>query len=376
MTLDLAMVRADARIATAGRRHAFAQAIDAARPSGALLLATCHRVEVTGDRAVIAEVQGRPQADGFQVLEGEAAARHLLRVAVGLESVVVGEDQVLHQLRTAVADARARAPLPPQLDHLADLSLRAGRGARSWLPAGRPSLADAALDRVGAVAGPVLVVGAGAMGALAARAVRRRGLPLVVTSRTPERALRLAETWQGRVVPWDPEAGVVEVHGIVVALDGPWTIAPATAAAIADHVHWVVDLSSPSALDGDLVRALGSRHMSIDDLATRDPEPDRRGLRARLEDLVEATLADLDAWTTGAPDREAARALGALAVEARATELGALWGEVGSLGPDQREAIERMTERLTRRLLRDPLERLGHDGDGRYQRAARELFGL
>lgn len=376
MTLDVAMVRADVRIATAGRRHAFAQAFQASRPRGSLLLSTCHRVELTGDRAAIAEVCSRPQADGFQMLEGEAVARHLLRVAVGLESVVVGENEVLHQLRTAVADARGRAPLSPQLDHLADLSLRAGRRARSWLPAGRPSLADEALDRVGPVTGPVMVVGAGAMGTLTARAVRGRGLSLMVASRTPERALRLAETWEGRVVPWDPEAGVVQVDGIVVALNGPWTIAPETAALIADHVHWVVDLSSPPALDSDLVRTLGPRHVSIDDLATRKQDPDQRGVHARLEELVDATLADFVVWATHAEDRQAARDLGVLAVEARATELDALWGEVGGLGPKEREAIERMAERLTGRLLRDPLERLGRDGDGRYQRAARDLFGL
>lgn len=379
MTFPLAMLRADARIADAATRHAFIESVAGADPLGAVRFATCHRAEVTAEPAVIDALQALPLAAHMQRLDGDAAVRHLLRVAVGLESAVLGEDQVLHQLRTAVSDARARGPLSPLLDHLVDVALRAGRQARSWLPADRPSLADVALDRVAlpapAMAAPVLVVGAGSMGGLAARAVRCRGLPLMIASRSTDRARRLAEVNHAAVMPLDPGPGVAFVTGIIVALSGPWVVGPEASDAIARHVPWVIDLSSPPAVDPRLAERLGERWSSIDDLAA--PSATVPGSsRTRLEALVDATLAELRTWADAAADRDAARGLAELADAARRHEIASLMTEIPMLDGTEREAVARMTERLVRRLLRDPFARLGHDPDGRYEQAARDLFQL
>jgi glutamyl-tRNA reductase len=236
-----------------------------------------------------------------------------------------------------------------------------------------------ALDRVAATHGlddrPVLVVGAGAMGALAVRALRARRVPAWVANRTPERAQRLVAMGQGRTVPLDPGAAVGEVGGVIVAIAAPWVPGQAAAAAI-HRLPWVVDLSSPSALPPGLAADLGDRLLPIDALMIEAPGTPRDWLQERLEGLVGRTLEELRAWAAAAEERDAARDLAGMASAARSAELHALWREMDGLGPAERAAIERMAERLTQRLLRDPLERLGEDQDGRYRRAAQELFRL
>jgi glutamyl-tRNA reductase len=213
------------------------------------------------------------------------------------------------------------------------------------------------------------------MGTLAARAVRARGLPLFVASRSQDRAQRLAETCQGRVLGFDPGPGVALASGVIVALAGPWMVAAETVEAIARHAPWVVDLSSPPAVDPGLIARLGPRFLSIDDLAEQ-PDALPTGSRARLEALVESTLGDLRAWIETAADRDAARALARLAEEVRDLELERLFATVPALEGADRAAVEEMAARLASRLLREPFDRLAHDHDGRYRLAARDLFRL
>lgn len=354
-------------------------------PDG-ILLETCHRVELLASPATVRAVAGFVPA--ARVLDGPATVGHVVRLAVGLESAVVGEDQVLHQLRAATRAARAARRLDPALDRLLDVALRAGRRARSWLPARRPTLADAALDRafaagvdgsIGerhrAVDATVLVVGAGSMGRLVAAAAHARGHRLIVASRTPARAAALAAAHGAAPVAFDPGPELLrDVAAIVGALSGPWPLTTASRHAIAGGTARVVDLSSPPALPADVASALGARLVTIDDLAGA-PVVDEP-LRTRLEALVAATASDFGAWAARGDDRSLAAALVDRAADVRSAELAALWRRMPDLDPGVRAEIERMASDLTGRLLRDPLERLGDDADGGRARVARELFRL
>jgi glutamyl-tRNA reductase len=352
----------------------------AARALDGLLLRTCHRVELYGQVDAIAPLAADAPAGTIR-LAGTDAARHLVRLAVGLESAVVAEDQVLHQLRRAMSEARSRGKLQPIVDRLGDLALRSGRRARTWLPPGDRGLAEQALGTlpVPAQAGAraaVLVVGAGEMGARIARAAARRGLPLVVASRTPERAAALAAGHGGQAVPFDPGPGALAgMAGVIVALAGHWPLGqPSIAALVAAETH-VVDLSAPSALEPALAHGLGSRLTTIDDLAVRSAPPSRR-LLERLEMLVEETLADWQAWAGAGRRRDLAQRLAERAAEARQAELGALWRRLPDLELDDRMEVERMARHLAERLLREPLEVLAAEDDEGRLRAARELFRL
>ncbi len=385
MSGGVAALAIHARAVPATERAALAAALRASRPAGSVLLETCHRVELYGRADALAPLAAPVLRGGGRALVGDDAARRVIVVAVGRDSAVVAEDQVLHQLRQSVQAARSEARLGPELDHLLDLALSAGRRARSWLPSRRPSLADLALDRVAAVDRPdrpVLVVGAGAMGALTARALAGRGRRVLVASRSSERARALAAAVGGDATPFDPGPGAVpSLTGVIIALAGPWSAAPATLDRLASGRGWLVDLSAPPAVGSDVAARLGDRFVSIDDFARSDAAGTAGGalrptLIARLDALVADTLAAFRAWEGQERQRAAASALAERALEARDVELRALWRRLPAIDPRAREEIEAMARRLSERLLRQPLERLGADRDGRHVRAARELFGL
>jgi len=372
-----------ARRVPATERERFALQVRGWRRGGGLLLQTCHRVEayLMTDRAPADLRTSLPE--GGRLVVGQAAVRHAISVAVGLDSVVIGEDQVLHQLRQSVATARDDGGLDPILERLFTLGLHAGRRARSWRQGPAPSMADLALAALERRAGPirgrrVLVVGAGEMGRLTARAAAAAGASVSIASRTAGRADALAAQVGAQTMPFDPGPRVGDVAAIVVALRGPWLIAPSTVEALAASAAVVADLSVPPAVLGTLADGLGERLVSGDVLARTEPDGAilGNGLIARLEELVDATSAEFSAWLDGREQRAAAQALTERAERERRAELDELWRRLPRLEPEVREVIEGMSRHFAERLLREPLERLGHDPDGRHERAARDLFGL
>src|SRR5690349_1518950 len=187
--------------------------------SEAVVLATCNRVEVFaeverfhGGVAEISRVLARQAGASVEKLSPyvtvhyeDQAVAHLFTVAAGLDSMVVGETQVLGQLRAAYALAQDEGTVGRALHPVAQRALRVGKRVHSETGIDRAgaSLVSVSLDRaearIGSLEGrPVLVVGAGSMGALAATTLARRGAAVTVISRTPAHAARLAETVGGR----------------------------------------------------------------------------------------------------------------------------------------------------------------------------------
>jgi len=368
---------AHARGVPASERSELADGLRASRLAGSVLIETCHRVELYAAADVAPDV-APDLPTGAKLLVGQAVVEHAVALAVGLRSAIVAEDQVLHQIREGVDAARQRGGVPADLNRLFDVALRAGRRGRSWFPARRPSLPDLALDLVDeSLTGQrVLVVGAGEMGRLAAMAAIARGAEVSIASRTPERASVLARQLHVTAAPLDPGPDASRLDGIIVALRGPWLIGEHTRAAIEGSPAWIVDLSAPPAVPSELSATPGRRSVSIDDLA-RQPEPSREdGLVARLKALADQTVAEYLAWQGAESRRAIARGIAERAEELRSAELDELWRRLPSLPPQDRREIEQMTRHFAERLLREPMEQLGRDRDGRQERAARELFGL
>jgi len=351
----------------------------------ALVIATCHRVEAylvsTEDPAHLAAAVSLPP--GGTALLGEPAIRHAIGVAVGRDSVVVGEDQILHQIRVSVDAARDGGALDPTLDRLFGLALRAGRRARSWRQGPQRSLADVAVSVIEQRGGPlrgreILVVGAGRMGQLAARAAIDAGATVSIANRSAAGAQSVATSTGARVESFDPGDRTAEFDGIIVALGGPWPIAASTIEAVARSATILVDLSVPGAVPGVLAETRGPLFVSADSLALADTDATtpHDGSRARVDGLVDRTTADFIDWLRGRGGRATAHALVSHADRQREAELAALWRRLPELEPAEREAIEGMTRHLADRLLRGPLERLGRDTDGRDERAVRDLFAL
>jgi glutamyl-tRNA reductase len=138
----------------------------------------------------------------------------------------------------------------------------------------------------------------------------------------------------------------------------------------------VVDLSTPAAVEPALRERLNGRYLSVDALLA-DPagRPDGSAL-ARSQALVDRATDEFCAWLEGDGRRAAIQALADRAERERQDELVALWRRLPELDPETRAQIEGMSRHLTARLLRQPLERLREDADGRQELAARDLFGL
>jgi glutamyl-tRNA reductase len=371
-----------ARHVPAVAREQFAAALHRESAGRVFVLETCHRVEAYLGNADDAARLARALPEGARALTGEEAVHHAMKVAVGRDSVVVGEDQILHQLRVSVDAARAAGTLDPALERLFALALQTGRRARSWRQGAPRSLADVALASIEQQVGPIgggdlLVVGAGKMGRLAARAAIAAGAQVAVANRSADGAEALAASTGARMEAFDPEGRIRGFAGVIVALAGPWSIGAATIDALARSAIVVVDLSVPAAVPVSLAEALGERLITADALALADIGPAAQdGSAARLDALAERSTAEFVAWLQGHDGRAAAEALVQHADRAREAELAALWRRLPDLEPETRDAIEGMTRHLADRLLREPLERLGRDGDGRDGRAIRDIFAL
>jgi glutamyl-tRNA reductase len=373
-----------------------------------ILVRTCHRVELYYAVSA-AERDGSDEPaltlpdlpGGGQLLEGHEAIRHLFTVAAGLDSVVVGEDQILHQLRGCLAErqlvsldatgepcsdghrpalpAEAAGELEPVLDRLFQLALHVGRQSRAWREGPPRSLADVALDRIetagGSIAGrPLLVVGAGQMSRLAALAAHRRHARVHVSNRSPERAAALAADVDGVTLPFG--AIPAEVAGIVVAVGGPWIVDREAERHIVESGNLVVDLSSPPAVASPLRRHLGPRFVSVDDIATGPADPVRDRLRRRIERLIDEADVELTRWIGSRVAVPAIRALTEHAEARRVAEMDRLLRRLPNLTDRDRELVEQMSHRLVAGLLHSPLTSLREDQTGERDRAARELFSL
>ena len=398
--LRLVAMVVHARDVPSEAREAFGDAAAAiAHDPRAILLRTCHRVELYLTEDAITGRDPLPipaMPEGGRRLEGTDAARHAFTVAAGLDSVVVGEDQVLHQLRECIADRRlpaaAQCPvdvgssgpqaggLDPLLERLFQVALHLGRETRSWRQGPPRSLGDVALDRILPATGPllerrVLVVGAGRMARLAALAAARHGARVMVANRGADRALALAHDTNGELAPFGPEAPLPEVDAIILAISAAWPISPAARADLLARTCPVMDLSSPPAVDAGLRAGLAGRYTSVDDLARgahggMSPRAERRHRRA-----VDSAATGFAHWVRARSSVPVIRALSELAEERRAEEVDRLLRRL-DLPDHERDLVIQMSHRLIAGLLHGPLVTLREDGTGEAERAARTLFAL
>lgn len=372
-----------------------------------VVLSTCNRVEVYAEvplyhqgfqdlKRFLSEATDVPFEEFAEPLYShyeDDAAEHLFSVAAGLDSMVVGEPQILAQVRAAYRRAEAEGATGPHLARLFQRAVRAGRRAREETGVGASPAAfvDAgavlAERHLGSLRGlNAVVVGAGEMGALAVRVLTEREVGrIAVLSRRPARAERLARR-------------IGAVHGGLDALP--------TALAGADLVVSTTQSTSP-VIPADMVRAVaGDRPRFLLDLAVpRDIDPaaaDVPGIRvADIDDLGRAlrgTRSDPHGEVEAAwgvvrgearrfvVDRRTARlaplieALHARGESVRASELRRLAGRLDALSDREREAVEAATRRIVRRLLHDPVVRLkdlaGRGAEDVSARVLAELFGL
>ncbi len=295
--------------------------------SHVVALATCHRLEL-----YVEEATPRAAIEGFRtwlgesgnspapiVREGLDAARHLLAVSAGLESAVIGEDQILTQVRAAYREACARGCAGPLLHRLFHAAFRAGRRVRSEtaLAAGTRSLAGAAVaalqQRTGGLRGrQVAVFGAGETAALAARLAAGRGVArILVASRTPSHGTALADGVGGEAVPWawrERLLGQVDALICAVRADRPVVTAAALQVAAAGRAARLIvaDLGMPPNVEATPVDGV-----EVIDLAALTARHHRDGERrqsavAAADAIVTEELETWSAWSRWRVERRQA----------------------------------------------------------------------
>jgi len=256
----------------------------------AAALTTCHRVELYGFGPA-------PSLSELRVRRGADAVTHLMRVAAGLESAIVGEDEVLHQVREALDRAQHSGHLDFRLRRLFETAIATGRRARSRRTASSGNLAQAAVrwltSKSDLRSRVVLVVGAGHMGAALAHSLADAGALVAVASRDQNRATRLAAVYSGQGVSLQRGAGMtLSAAAVAVALGGPWI----ELAAVSGHeLPPIADISAPQAVPDAVRRRLNGNFLGIDDLYHhRDALPGAYIKDA--EALVERNAAEYLAW--------------------------------------------------------------------------------
>ncbi|HYT25140.1 MAG TPA: glutamyl-tRNA reductase [Actinomycetota bacterium] len=376
----------------------------------AVVLSTCNRVEVytavsrfhggaADVRRFLAEfhhLDAQDFADRLYDYYEERAVQHLFAVASGIDSMVVGEAQVLGQVREAFQAATAEHAVGPVLSTLFRQAIKVGRRARAETGIGA-ALASTltvgmrvAEGQLGSLAGRrVLVVGAGRMGRLAARAARAAGAgELVVANRSAGNGATLARELGGRSVPLDrveDELAAADLAIASTAAVAPTVTAPVMAAAVArrDRAPLVVlDLGVPRDVDPE-VRALpGVMLADLDGLRAvlETGDSGRRDEVDRVRAMIAGETAGFMSWQREARLGPTIRSLRARAEEARRRELARAGSRLAGLDERERAAVEAVTRGLVNKLLHDPVVRgkalaAGPDGD-LYARMLRELYAL
>jgi glutamyl-tRNA reductase len=402
------------------RPKALAGLLDLEHVHEAVVVSTCNRVEIytaisrfhgaAGDvRRFLADLHGLRLgefADHLYDYYEERAVQHLFGVAAGVDSMVVGEAQILGQIREAFQAAQAERSVGAVLSALFTRAIKVGRRARSEtaIGAGMASTVTVGLrvatGQLGDLAGRrVLLVGAGSLARLAGRALREAGVgELVVTNRTMATGAALASELGGRAVPLDRVADELALADLAVAATAGST--PTVGAATVANA-----LARRDRRRGVQGTPGGPGPLVLLDLGVpRDVEPGVRGLpgvvladldalRAVLETDEEPRreverVRSLIARETGAfmgGQREARlnptiRALRARAEQVRQQELAKASTRLAGLDDRQRAAVEAVTRGLVNKLLHDPMVRgkslaARPDGD-LYVAALRALYGL
>ncbi|MBI2701529.1 MAG: glutamyl-tRNA reductase [Mycobacterium sp.] len=385
--------------------------------SEAMVLSTCNRVEVYavveafhGGLSVIgqvlAEYSGLPMGDLTKhayVRYSEAAVEHLFAVASGLDSAVVGEQQVLGQVRRAYASAEANSAVGRVLHELAQRALSVGKRVHSEtaIDAAGASVVSVALDiaehKLGTLAGKTaVVVGAGAMGALAAAHLTRAGIGRVhVLNRSLARATRLADRIETSGIPaealtLDRLADALADADVVVSCTG--AVSPVVS--LADVHHALVnarrdeaakplvicDLGMPRDVDPAVAGLPGVLVVDVDRV---QHEPSAHAAAAAVDAARHIVAAEVAAYLTGQRMAEVTPTVTALrqrAADVVEAELLRLDNRLPGLASAEREEVARTVRRVVDKLLHAPTVRIKQlasaPGGDSYAEALRELFEL
>jgi len=364
-----------------------------------LVVSTCNRTEVyasvgrfhggldevTAELSAVAGIAVDELRDECAVYFDEGAVAHAFSVAAGLESMVVGESQILGQLRQALNSAQQHGTVGSTLNALFQQALRVGKRVQAETTiggAGR-SLVTAAYDLLAERYGPLrgrrmVVLGAGTMAGLAARTAAAQGALLTIVNRTPAKAERLAEAVDGTAVPLAELDRALAGADVLLTCTGGRDLKLGPDRLSGSPVRAVIDLAVPSDID-PAVADTGIAVIDIAGLGERLHGSVVDGVETARE-LVRGEVADFLGARRAAQVAPTVVALRSMATEVMAAELDRLDARLPELSERERAEVHRTVRRVVDKLLHAPTVRVQALASGAesvdYAAVLRELFAL
>ncbi len=331
------------------------------------------------------------------VLDGEVAVEHLFRTASGLDSMIVGEYEVLGQVRQALAIAEKVGMVNLPLRYIFQSAIRTGRRVReeTGISKNALSVSSVAVDLTNRVFGSLkdcrmLVIGAGEAGKLVAKAASDRGVSqIVVASRTQERASSLAEMLGGIPISINNLMEELDICNIIVTCaDAPHCIldVPQLEAAMRRRPELplvIIDIAVPRNVEPAVAQIKNVFLYNIDDLS-RISEQNRRLRQSEVrkaEKIISAELVKFVTWWQDFEVRPLIRAMMGKAEEIRRSHLDRTVKKLSPLSDEERYSLEMMTKAIVAKILKDPIHNLKANGrsncdHAEYVEIFRELFQL
>ena len=373
----------------------------------AVILSTCNRVEVYGRSAeesldavsaFLARFHGREPAEiapHLYRLEGEAAVRHAFRVAASLDSMVMGEPQILGQVKDAYEAAEKAGSLGSVLNALRNRSVAAAKRARTETAIGRNavSVSHVAVELARKIFGDlrdraVLLVGAGKMSEVAARQMVRDGARAsVLGGRTFERAEQLAAALGGRAAPFEALRGELARADIVISGTGaPGVViqradVEAAQAARRGRPLFLIDIAVPRDVAEDAGKVKGVFLYDLDDVkqVAEANLRERKKEAHAAEAILEQEIREFLEWRRSLDVVPLLVELRRRADEIRKAEVDKARKRLGPLSPEQERALEAATAAIVNKLLHGPtvhLKEAAGNGQSEHVGFIRKLFGL
>jgi glutamyl-tRNA reductase len=373
----------------------------------AMILSTCNRVEVYGRSteapggavaAFLARFHGRKPADiapYLYSLEGEPAVRHAFRVAASLDSMVMGEPQILGQVKHAYELAEQAGSLGPVLNALRDRSIAAAKRARTETAIARNaiSVSHVAVELARKIFGTlhdraVLLVGAGKMSEVAARQMVRDGARAsVLGGRTFEKAEQLAAALRGRAAPFDALRAELARADIVISGTG----APGIVICRADveaaqsgrrgRPLFLIDIAVPRDIAEDAGTVSGVFLYDLDDVKKVADANLRERMKeaTAAEAIIDEEVRAFAEWRRSLEVVPFLVELRKRGDEIRKAEVEKARRRMGPLTPDQESALEAATSAIVNKLLHEPtvqLKQMAGAKQPEHVGFIRKLFGL
>ena len=376
----------------------------------ATIVSTCNRVELyvgcdepESTRAAIQKflsefhaIPGDQLAPHIYAKTGQDVATHLFRVASGLDSLVMGEPQILGQVKEAFGVASQLGCTGPLLNKLFHSAFAAGKRVRTEtaLSAGAVSVSYAAVELARKIFGDlngrtVLVLGAGEMGKLTAIHMRSQGIGrLIITSRTAAHATALAQSIGGSAISWESlNTGLVDADILITATGASTPIISRpllvqTMKARRQRPLFIIDIAVPRDVEADAGDLEQVFLYNIDDLqAVVQENISKRGTEASdAEKIVAQEVGKFIGWLNSRSAVPTIVALRQRFEAIRQSELRRLEPKLASLPPEARARVDEITRLILEKLLINPTEQLKATSDAdtvaAYSDVLNRLFGL